>query len=97
MSWSFKFVRPKIRALVEENVVADNLWHNCSASAQMLFHREPEEHFNVFHTCEHKLLTNARRRLELWFNKGAYTRVGLSSVTVGLLKFHDTGTCRARW
>lgn len=90
MSWSFKSVRPKIRAFVGENDGPVNLWHKCSACAQMLFHRELEEHFHVRRAYEHQLRINAKQRLELWFDEGAYTRVGLSSVTADRVKFRNS-------
>lgn len=90
MSWLSEFVRPKIRALVGKNDVPNNLWHKCPACEQMLFHRELEENNHVCHTCGHHLRINARQRLELLFDDGAYTRIDLPAVTADPLKFRDS-------
>jgi acetyl-CoA carboxylase carboxyl transferase subunit beta len=90
VSWLSEFVRPKIRALVGKNDVPDNLWHKCPACEQMLFHRELKENQHVCHACGHHLRINARQRLELLFDDGAYTRIDLPAVTADPLKFRDS-------
>ncbi len=40
MSWLTEFVRPKIRTLFARREVPDNLWHQCPACQQMIFHRD---------------------------------------------------------
>ena len=41
MSWLTEYVRPKIRTLFTRSSVPDNLWHQCPACQQMIFHRGP--------------------------------------------------------
>ena len=40
MSWLTEFVRPKIRTLFTRREVPENLWHQCPACQQMIFHRD---------------------------------------------------------
>ena len=40
MSWLTEFVRPKIRTLFAKRDVPENLWHQCPACQQMIFHRD---------------------------------------------------------
>jgi acetyl-CoA carboxylase carboxyl transferase subunit beta len=39
MNWLTEFVRPKIRTLFAKREVPENLWHQCPACQQMIFHR----------------------------------------------------------
>ena len=40
MNWLTEFVRPKIRTLFARREVPENLWHQCPACQQMIFHRD---------------------------------------------------------
>ncbi|HEY4163302.1 MAG TPA: acetyl-CoA carboxylase, carboxyltransferase subunit beta [Dongiaceae bacterium] len=90
MSWLTNFVRPKIRALVRKSEVPDNLWDKCPACGQMIFHRELEANQRVCTQCGHHLRIGVKRRLELLFDEGQYTRIDLPKVEVDPLKFRDS-------
>jgi acetyl-CoA carboxylase carboxyl transferase subunit beta len=90
MSWLNNFVRPKIRALVRKSEVPDNLWDKCPACGQMIFHRELEANQRVCPHCGHHLRIAVKRRLELLFDSGEYTKVELPKVETDPLKFRDS-------
>jgi acetyl-CoA carboxylase carboxyl transferase subunit beta len=89
MSWLTNFVLPKIRAVVAKKDVPDNLWHKCPRCGQMLFHRELEANLHVCHACSHHMRVDAKRRLAMLFDDGAFTRIELPKTVVDPLKFRD--------
>ncbi|MPY70279.1 MAG: acetyl-CoA carboxylase carboxyltransferase subunit beta [Alphaproteobacteria bacterium] len=89
MSWLTNYVRPKIRALVQREDVPDNLWQQCPACEQMIFHRELEAALNVCTHCGHHMRLPALKRLEVLFDDGAYDRVELPRVMADPLRFRD--------
>ena len=46
MNWLKNVIRPRLRQLVgvEKKDVPENLWHQCPACNQMIFHRELDNH-----------------------------------------------------
>ncbi len=90
MSWLTNFVRPKIRALVGQKDVPENLWQRCPSCEQMLFHRELTENLHVCHHCGCHMRISAATRLELLFDDGEYERAKIPAVTTDPLKFRDT-------
>ena len=89
MNWLTNYVRPKIRALVEKNDVPDNLWNQCPACEQMIFHRELEASLNVCGHCGHHLRLPARKRLQILFDDGRFETVALPALKGDPLKFRD--------
>jgi acetyl-CoA carboxylase carboxyl transferase subunit beta len=89
MSWLSNFVLPKIRAVVAKKEVPDNLWDKCPKCEQMLFHRELEQNLFVCHNCGHHMRLDARRRMEMLFDDGQYTRIELPKTIQDPLKFRD--------
>jgi acetyl-CoA carboxylase carboxyl transferase subunit beta len=91
MNWLTNFVRPKIRALVtkDSNDVPENLWQKCSACEQMIFHRELEANLRVCPHCGHHMRLDAKKRLAILFDEGAYTKIELPKTVVDPLRFRD--------
>jgi acetyl-CoA carboxylase carboxyl transferase subunit beta len=89
MSWLTEFVRPKIRTLLGRTEVPDNLWHQCPACQQMIFHRELETGKKVCPHCGHHMRATAADRLSWTFDEGSYTRIDLPKVVPDPLKFRD--------
>lgn len=89
MNWISNFVRPKIRALVTKTEVPDNLWHKCSACAQMIFHRELQANLRVCPHCGHHMRIPARERLKLLFDDGDYNTIELPETPIDPLRFRD--------
>jgi len=90
MNWLTNFIRPKIKALVRKADVPENLWEKCPACTKMIFHRDLEANQRVCPHCGHHLRLRAKRRLELLFDDGAYTRIELPKTPADPLKFRDS-------
>jgi acetyl-CoA carboxylase carboxyl transferase subunit beta len=89
MNWLTNFVRPKIKALVGKTDVPENLWDKCPSCTKMIFHRDLEANARVCPHCGHHLRLGAKRRLELLFDDGAYTRIELPKSPADPLRFRD--------
>lgn len=90
MNWLTNYVRPKLQALVRPKEVPDNLWHKCPSCGHMIFHRDLEKALNVCQHCGHHLRLGVKKRLEMLFDDGAYTRIELPKVADDPLKFKDS-------
>ena len=89
MNWLSEFVRPRIRTLLGRKEAPDNLWHQCSACQQMIFHRELETNLKVCPHCGHHMRATAAERLAWTFDGGAFQKIDLPKVPADPLKFHD--------
>jgi acetyl-CoA carboxylase carboxyl transferase subunit beta len=89
MSWLTNFVLPRIRAVVTKKEVPENLWDKCPKCEQMLFHRELEQNLFVCHNCGHHMRLDPKRRLDMLFDGGEYTRIELPKTIIDPLKFRD--------
>lgn len=89
MNWLTNFIRPKIRSIVGQKDVPDNLWQKCPSCEGMLFHRDLAENLNVCNHCGHHMKFAVQDRLELLFDNGAYKRIDVPSVPQDPLKFRD--------
>ena len=90
MSWLTEFVRPKIRTLLGRREVPENLWVQCPACQQMMFHTEHEKNLRVCSHCGHHLRMPADKRLACTFDADTYTRIELPKVPADPLRFRDT-------
>ena len=98
MSWLTEFVRPKIRTLLGRREVPDNLWHQCPACQQMIFHRDLEKNLKVCTHCGHHMRATALERMAWSFDPaegaepgapGVFTRIELPKAPVDPLRFRD--------
>jgi acetyl-CoA carboxylase carboxyl transferase subunit beta len=89
MSWLTDVVRPKIRTLLGQREVPDNLWRQCPACQQMIFHKDLERNLKVCTHCGHHMRTTAVERLGWTFDDGAYTRIELPKAPTDPLRFRD--------
>jgi len=89
MSWLNEVVRPKIRSLFAKREVPENLWHQCPACQQMIFHRDLEAALKVCTHCGHHMRANATERLAWTLDEG-FTRIELPKVPADPLKFRDS-------
>ena len=90
MSWLTEFVRPKIRTLLGRREVPENLWIQCPACQQMMFHTELEKTRKICAHCGHHLRAGVQERLSWTFDDGSFTRIELPKVPADPLKFRDT-------
>ncbi|MBO0711450.1 MAG: acetyl-CoA carboxylase carboxyltransferase subunit beta [Acetobacteraceae bacterium] len=90
MSWLTEYVRPRIRTLLGRREVPENLWRQCPACQQMVFHTDLERNLKVCPHCGHHLRTSAVERLAWTFDENNYTRIELPKVPADPLRFRDT-------
>ena len=88
MSWLTN-IPPKIRALVNKPEIPDNLWSQCPACEQMIFHRELELSLNVCPHCSHHMRLDARKRIESILDGGSWMLVDPPRANVDPLRFRD--------
>lgn len=89
MNWLTNFVLPKIRGVVNNKTLPDNLWKKCPGCEQMLFHRELAANLDVCRNCGHHLRIGAVRRLEILFDDGVFSRIELPKTVADPLRFRD--------
>ncbi|HNQ91535.1 MAG TPA: acetyl-CoA carboxylase, carboxyltransferase subunit beta [Alphaproteobacteria bacterium] len=89
MNWLSNFIRPKIRSIVGQKDVPENLWQKCPACEGMLFHRDLAENMNVCSHCGHHLKISVTERLNLMFDNGEYKRIDVPAAPLDPLKFRD--------
>jgi len=90
MNWLTNFIRPKIKALVRKTDVPENLWDKCPSCTKMIFHRDLEANQRVCTHCGHHLRLKAKRRMELLFDDGTFTRIELPKTPADPLRFRDS-------
>jgi acetyl-CoA carboxylase carboxyl transferase subunit beta len=90
MNWLKDIVRPKLQQLVGvQKEIPDNLWHQCPACNEMIFHRDLEKEMRVCQHCGHHLRLNATQRLDMMFDDATYQTIELKKGAVDPLKFRD--------
>jgi acetyl-CoA carboxylase carboxyl transferase subunit beta len=90
LNWLTNFVRPKLRELVGQKDIPDNLWHKCTSCGQMIFARELEKNLKVCQHCGHHMRLSAKDRLNMMFDGGEYQAIELPETIVDPLKFRDS-------
>ncbi|MDR0677292.1 MAG: acetyl-CoA carboxylase, carboxyltransferase subunit beta [Holosporaceae bacterium] len=89
MNWLTNFVKPKIRALVGNNV-PDNLWGKCPECEQMIFYKELESNYKVCSRCGNHMRLSVDSRIKLLFDSGEFSKIKYQSKVQDPLKFKDT-------
>lgn len=89
MNWLSNYIRPKIRSIVGQKEVPDNLWTKCPSCEGMIFNRDLEENLSVCPHCQYHLKISVRDRLALLFDEGAYKVLPIPAVPQDPLKFRD--------
>ena len=89
MNWLAKTVLPKIKALVNQENVKDNLWVKCPSCNQMIFHRDFEESFNTCPTCNNHMPLPPERRMAMLFDGGKGEIIPLEKIKDDPLHFRD--------
>ncbi len=88
MNWLTNYVRPKIRTLLGQKPVPDNLWHTCPACQQMIFHEDLKRSLRVCQNCGHHMRLPAGERLASVLDDG-YAVIELPKVPADPLHFRD--------
>lgn len=89
MNWLSNYIRPKIRSIVGQKEVPDNLWTKCPSCEGMIFNRDLEESLHVCPHCQHHLKISVKYRLSLLFDDGLYKTLPVPAVPQDPLKFRD--------
>jgi len=89
VNWLTNFVRPKLRELVGQKQIPDNLWHKCPTCGQMIFHRDLDRNLQVCQHCGHHMRIRAEARLKIMFDDGEFHSIELPAAIVDPLKFRD--------
>ena len=88
MSWLTEYVRPRIRTLLGQREVPDNLWSQCPSCQQMIFTKDLEKNFRVCTHCAHHMRGTAAERLQ-WTMDDGFTRIELPKAPADPLGFRD--------
>lgn len=89
MNWLTNFVRPKIRALVG-NDVPDNLWKKCPGCDQMIFHSDLSRNLQLCPHCNYHFRLSVDERIVSLFDEGDFVPVKYESMVKDPLKFKDS-------
>ena len=87
MTWISDWALPKIQGLFKRES-PENLWHNCPACQQMIFHRDLEKALRVCSHCGHHMRLGAVQRLEATLDPG-FSRIELPKAPADPLRFRD--------
>lgn len=90
MSWLTEYVRPKIRTLLGQRDVPNNLWVQCPACQQMLFQPALEKNLKICGNCGHHLRPSVQERLTWTFDDGNFTKIEMPKVPADPLRFRDS-------
>ncbi len=92
MSWLTEIVRPKIRSWLGQEVreVPENLWRQCPACQQMVFHKDLDRSLKVCPHCSHHMRPTALERLAYTFDDGQFSRIELPKAPADPLRFRDS-------
>ena len=90
MSWLTEYVRPRIRTLLGQREVPENLWSQCPSCQQMIFTKELEKNQKVCPHCAHHMRGTALERLAWTFDENSHTRIELPKVPADPLGFRDS-------
>ena len=89
MNWLSKNVLPKIKALVTEDGVKENLWVKCSSCNQMIFNREFAEQLNTCSACGNHMPLGTAERLSMLFDDGEAEIIDIDGGNDDPLQFRD--------
>ena len=87
MNWISDWALPKIQGLFKREA-PENLWHNCPACQQMIFHRDLEKALRVCSHCGHHMRLGAAQRLDATLDPG-FSRIELPKAPADPLRFRD--------
>jgi len=90
MNWLKNWVRPKLRELVGQKEIPENLWHKCPKCEQMIFHRDLAANLRVCPHCGHHMRLSVVERLKMLFDDEAYQTIELPEAVTDPLRFRDS-------
>ena len=89
MNWINNVVRPKIQSFLQKRETPENLWIKCPETGEMVFHRDLEQNQWVVPSSGHHMRISSTKRLEFFFDDGAFEKLETPEVAIDPLKFRD--------
>ena len=90
MSWLDKILPSRIRAAVKKkSSVPEGLWYKCSDCDAVIYRAEYEKNLSVCPKCNHHGSISARKRIDLFLDKGEKVEVLSTIVPKDILDFKD--------
>ena len=89
MSWYKKLLPSQIRTTVASRRVPEGLWDKCKQCSAVLYRPELEKNLSVCSQCGFHMQLNARRRLNIFLDKGGYNELGTDILPLDFLQFKD--------
>jgi acetyl-CoA carboxylase carboxyl transferase subunit beta len=97
MAW-FAREKPGVEgtAEAEKRVRTEGLWLKCESCGQIIWKKTLDENMQVCPKCEHHFRLDARARLAMLFDEGAYEELDSELVSTDPLNFEDSKTYAVR-
>src|ERR1700722_11254020 len=97
MAW-FAREKPGVEGTAEadKRVRTEGLWLKCESCGQIIWKKTLDENMQVCPKCEHHFRLDARARLAMLFDDGAYEELDADLVSTDPLKFEDSKTYATR-
>jgi acetyl-CoA carboxylase carboxyl transferase subunit beta len=97
MAW-FAREKPGVEGTAEadKRVRTEGLWLKCESCGQIIWKKTLDENMQVCPKCEHHFRLDARARLTMLFDDGAYEERDSELVSTDPLSFEDSKTYAAR-
>ncbi|MDD4519336.1 MAG: acetyl-CoA carboxylase carboxyltransferase subunit beta [Alphaproteobacteria bacterium] len=89
MNWLTNYVRPKIKNMMSQKEIPDNLWEKCPSCEKIIFVKELDKNLRVCPECGYHFKITPEKRLSLLFDNGEYTLVSVPQVADDPLHFSD--------
>jgi acetyl-CoA carboxylase carboxyl transferase subunit beta len=95
MAW-FKKEKTPIVSVEEKRVKTEGLWTKCESCKQIIWKKDLAANFNVCPKCNFHFKLDARSRLKMLFDDGAYLELDAEFASNDPLGFSDTKPYRTR-
>jgi len=97
MAW-FAREKPGVEGTAEadKRVRTEGLWLKCESCGQIIWKKTLDENMQVCPKCEHHFRLDARARLAMLFDEGAYEEHDSELISTDPLNFEDSKTYAAR-
>ena len=89
MNWITNYVRPRIKSMLGQRDMPDNLWIKDPESGEMVFHKDLEQNQYVIPASGYHMRIGAKERLKHFFDGGTWESIETPKVVVDPLKFRD--------
>ena len=90
MSWLDKILPSRIRATKDDKgSVPEGLWHKCSNCGAVLYTAEFDKNSHVCPKCNHHERISARKRVNIFLDKGDHEELFNNLSPRDMLKFKD--------